>query len=77
MLIAPPTRISVSGVPESFELKAKSFFGPQIILKAKGGEYGSFGEGIINTLTGDLEVWEDNELLGQALGAAGLEHRKA
>jgi hypothetical protein len=76
LLIAPPARISVTGTPESFELKATYLRGPQIALKATWRDYGSFGEGIINTLIGDLEVWEDGELLGRARGTAGLERRQ-
>jgi hypothetical protein len=75
LLIAPPGRISVTGTPESFEIQATPFRGEQVTLKAIGRDYDSFGEGIINTLVGDLDVWEDGKLLGQARGTAGLEHR--
>ena len=75
LLIAPPARISVTGTPESFEIKANLFHRPEINLKAFGRDYDSFGEGIINTLTGDLDVWENGLLLGRARGTAGLERR--
>jgi len=35
----------------------------------------SFGEGIVNTLVGDLEIWQGDTLLARAQGTAGLERR--
>ncbi len=77
LLIAPPARIHVSGSPALFELRASPLRGPAIVLKATGRDYASLGEGIVNTLTGDLEVWEGKRLLGVARGTAGLERRSA
>lgn len=76
LIIAPPGRISVKGSPDSFVLSAKPMFGPKIVLEAVGRDYNSLREGIINTLIGDLKVWEDDKLLGYAQGTAGLERRR-
>jgi hypothetical protein len=47
----------------------------KITLVGSGREYGDFGERIINTLTGDLDIFEDNQLVASAKGTAGLERR--
>lgn len=75
LIISPPSRLKAAGLPDSFEVRAAPFGGAGITLKAKGRDYHSLGEGIINTLTGDLEVWEGGELVAQSWGTAGLERR--
>jgi hypothetical protein len=77
MLISPPARLTVSGTPEAFEIVASSRRGPLLALKATGHDYASFGEGIVNTLVGDLEVSEGGKLLTVVRGTAGLERRSA
>jgi len=76
LLISPPARIKVTGSPDAFEVRANSVVGARVSLKAAGREYASLGEGIINTLAGDLEVWEGDRLVAQARGTAALEHRQ-
>ena len=46
-----------------------------IRLNARGSDYGDLGDGISNTLVGDLELWEGERLIGRAQGTAGLERR--
>lgn len=77
LIISPPGKLKAAGSPDSFEVRAASFGGPVITLKAKGRDYHSLGEDIFNTLTGDLEVWEGDALVAQCSGAAGLERRKS
>ncbi len=74
-IISPPARARVTGTPEKFEIRVRPLFGKLITLKARGREYGDLGEGITNTLVGDLEVWEGDELMARAEGTAGLERR--
>ena len=75
LFISPPAGITVEGSPDAFEVRAGSFRGTQITLKATGRDYASLREGIINTLTGDLEVWEGGRLVAQARGTAALERK--
>ena len=42
-------------------------------LVCTGREYGDFGDGIVNTLVGDMEVREGGRLIARATGTAGLE----
>lgn len=55
--------------------RVNPFWGPAFILKAMGRDYTSLGEGIVNTLIGDLELWEAGTLVGRAEGTATLERR--
>lgn len=73
--MSPPAKAQVSGIPERFEIRFQPFRGKIVALKARGREYGNLGDGIVNTLMGDLEVWEGDKLLAQAKGTAGLERR--
>ncbi|HSB88944.1 MAG TPA: tocopherol cyclase family protein [Anaerolineales bacterium] len=75
LFISPPARITVAGSPDAFEARAASTGGAQITLKATGRDYGSLGDGIINTLVGDLELWDGDSLVAQARGTAALERR--
>jgi hypothetical protein len=74
-IISPPAQARVSGTPEQFEIHVRPLAGKPFTLKARGREYGDLGDGIANTLVGDLEVWEGDELLARAEGTAGLEQR--
>ena len=74
-IIAPPARTQVTGTPEKFEIQFRPFAGKTITLKAQGREYGDLGDGILNTLVGDLDIWEGNELIARAKGTATLERR--
>lgn len=74
--ISPPTRLSLAGSPEAFDIVGSGWRGPRFTLRARGREYGSLGDGIVNTLTGDLEVWEDDRLVARATGTAALERRQ-
>ena len=75
LLISPPARIKVAGSPDAFAVRADPVRGAPISLKATGRGYASLGDGIINTLTGDLEVWEGRKIVAHARGTAALEHR--
>jgi len=75
--ISPPRRLSVAGSPEAFDVVVGGGWRlPSITLRARGREYASLGDGIVNTLTGDLEVWEDDRLVARATGTAALERRQ-
>ena len=58
-----------------FQIEINHTSKKKITLIGTGREYGNFGDRIINTLTGDLEICEDNRVIARALGTAGLERR--
>jgi hypothetical protein len=65
----------VEGSPEKFQIVMNRKGKAPIKLVATGRDYADFGESILNTLTGDLEVWEGGRLLARARGTASLERR--
>ena len=75
LLFSPPGKLRATGSPESFSIRAASFAGPEIVLKARGRDYDSLGDGILNTLVGDLELWKAGVMVAQAKGTAALERR--
>ena len=78
-LLAPPNATNVDGTPDNFQIEFRRPGGKKITLTATGHEYEDFGfnDRIINTLTGDLEIREDNRVIARAQGTAGLERRFA
>jgi hypothetical protein len=70
-----PGMTSVKGNHENFELKIRRFGKESITLIGKGREYGDLGEGIVNTLVGDLEIRVGEKLIARAAGTAGFERR--
>jgi hypothetical protein len=75
LVMAPNQLAHVSGSPEKFHIEINRKGKEKINLMCTGREYGEFGDQIINTLTGDLEIFEGNRLLARANGTAGLERR--
>jgi hypothetical protein len=75
LVISPPAIAQVTGSPEKFEIQIRRFGAETIILNAVGRDYGDLGEGIINTLVGDLEILKGGRLVARAKGTAGLERR--
>jgi len=75
LVMAPFYRARVKGSPESFEIQVRRPGAQTITLTGTGRDYGNLGDGIINTLVGDLEVREGGRVIGRALGSAGLERR--
>jgi hypothetical protein len=75
LVMAPFNRARVKGSPESFEIQIRRPGAQTITLIASGRDYGDFGDRIINTLVGDLEIREGTKLIGRAQGSAGLERR--
>lgn len=75
LLISPPTLAQVTGTPEKFEVRFRSLSTGTITLKAQGRDYGDLGDGIFNTLVGDLEIWEGDQRIARAEGTAALERR--
>jgi hypothetical protein len=75
LLISPPARIAVAGSQDAFQLVVRSLLGRKIILEAKGREYASLGDGIVNTLIGDLQIKEGGKTVAHAEATAGLERR--
>ena len=73
--MAPPNFTNVQGSPDKFIIEFNLIGRKKIALVGTGHEYGDFGERIINTLTGDLEIFEDNQQIACAKGTAGLERR--
>lgn len=74
-VMAPFKMARVNGTPEQFQLEISRLGKEKITLIGTGREYGDFGDRILNTLTGDLEIREGNRLIAQAHGTAGLERR--
>jgi hypothetical protein len=72
-IIAPASLAHVRGTPEEFQVEITRLGKEKIILNCKGRDYGDFGDNIINTLTGDMELCEGNRVLARAIGTAGLE----
>jgi hypothetical protein len=75
VVMAPFNRAQVKGSPESFEIQIRRPGAQTITLIGSGRDYGDLGDGIINTLVGDLEIREGRKLIGRAQGSAGLERR--
>jgi hypothetical protein len=73
--IAPPVLTRISGSPQEFEIEFRPISAAPIRLKGQGRDYGDLGDGIVNTLVGNLEVWQGETLLARAAGTAGLERR--
>lgn len=74
-VMAPLRLASVKGSPEEFQIEIRRIGRKKITLTGVGRGYGDFGDGIINTLTGDLEIREGNQVIARANGTAGLERR--
>jgi hypothetical protein len=74
-VIAPPALARVRGSPEKFEIQFRRFGAETITLSAQGRDYGDLGDGIVNTLVGDLEIRKGGRLIARAQGTAGLERR--
>lgn len=75
LIISPPAIARAKGTTEKFEIQFRPFAAKRITLRAKGRDYGDLGDGIANTLVGDLEIWEGDRFVARAEGAAGLERR--
>jgi hypothetical protein len=75
--IAPFELAKVSGGPDEFEIQFSRPGQFPITLIARGRDYGNFGDGIVNTLVGDLEIREGGKLIAAARGTAGLERRQS
>jgi hypothetical protein len=75
MAIAPLAGAQVTGSSETFEIRFRRFGAETITLSARGRDYGDLGDGIVNTLVGDLEIREGRKIIGRAEGTAGLERR--
>ena len=74
-IISPPALAQAKGTPDKFEIQFRTLAAKPITLRAQGREYGALGDGIVNTLVGDLEIWEGSKLIARAEGTAGLERR--
>lgn len=75
LVMAPANLARVKGTPENFEIEIRRVGGEKITLTGRGRDYGDLGEGIINTLVGDLEICEGTRRIARAEGTAGLERR--
>ena len=75
LIMSPPAIVSAKGTPREFEIQFRSLAGKAITLKAQGRQFGGFGDGIFNTLVGDLDIWEGDQLMACAKGTAALERR--
>jgi hypothetical protein len=75
LIHSPPAIACVTGSPEKFEIQIRRFWAETIMLKAVGRDYSDLGDGIVNTLVGDLEILKGGKLVARALGTAGLERR--
>lgn len=75
LLISPPARITVAGSQDAFQVVVRSLLGRKIILEARGREYADLGDGIVNTLNGDLQLTEVGKTVAHAEATVGLERR--
>jgi hypothetical protein len=75
LLISPPARITVAGSQDAFQVVVRSLLRRKIILEARGREYADLGDGIVNTLNGDLQLTEVGKTVAYAEATAGLERR--
>jgi hypothetical protein len=75
LLLAPFNPVRVAGSPEKFQIQFNRIGREKITLIGTGREYGDFGDRIMNTLTGDLEIREGKRVIACANGTAGLERR--
>ena len=73
--VRPGNSTRVTGSPEKFQIEINRIGKEKITLTGTGREYSDFGDRIINTLTGDLEVREGKRVIAHAHGTAGLERR--
>ena len=74
-VLAPLKLARAKGTPAEFQIEIKRLGKEKITLSGTGREYGDFGDGIVNTLIGDLEIREGNRVIARANGTAGLERR--
>jgi hypothetical protein len=72
---APPAIARVADTPEKFEIEFRRWGAQTITLSARGRDYGDLGDGIVNTLVGDLQIRRGGRLIARAEGTAGLERR--
>ena len=72
-IIAPANLAHIQGTPEEFQIEINRIGKEKIILICKGRDYGDFGDNIVNTLTGDMEIREGARVIARAQGTAGLE----
>lgn len=72
-IIAPAGLARVQGTPQAFQVEFTRIGRDSITLICTGRDYGDFGDNIINTLTGDMEVREGDRVIARADGTAGLE----
>jgi hypothetical protein len=73
--MAPMGLARVKGTPDAFEIRIRRMGAPTVSLACTGRDFGDLGEGIMNTLVGDVEVREGGVLLARAHGTAALERR--
>ncbi|WP_243076665.1 hypothetical protein [Microbacterium sp. SS28] len=70
---APPSRVEVEGTPDEFQVHVWRRGKEGLSFICVGREYGDFGDGIVNTLTGDLEIREGGRVIARSTATAGLE----
>lgn len=75
LIMSPPAIARAKGTPEKFEIQFQPIAAETITLRAQGREYGDLGDGISNTLVGDLDIWQGDKRIGRAEGTAALERR--
>ena len=75
LVMAPFGLARVKGSPENFEIQIHRLGAETITLIGVGRDYANLGDGIINTLVGDLQIWEHENLIARAEGTAGIERR--
>lgn len=74
-IVRPGNWARVTGSHDKFQIELDRIDREKITLIGTGREYGDFGERIINTLTGDLEIRKGDQLFARANGTAALERR--
>jgi hypothetical protein len=76
LMMSPPSRTSVTGNPDRFEVRFQPLRGDPYFLRGAGRHYNDLGDHIINTLVGDLAIYHGETCLAMAKGTAGLERRQ-
>lgn len=75
LVMAPFGLSNLKGSVENFEIEIKRIGAESITLIGVGRDYGDLGDGIVNTLVGDLDIRIGKKLIARAKGSVGIEHR--
>jgi hypothetical protein len=75
LVMAPLGLASAKGTLENFEIEIRRLGAESVTLTGVGRNYNDLGDGIANTLVGDLEIRVGKNVIARAQETAGLERR--